>query len=307
MSTEGIDPRTADIDRCGALEVVTRMNEADATVPRAVAAVLPAIARAVEAITERLRAGGRLIYVGAGTSGRLATLDAAECVPTFGVPPRMVVALMAGGPGALTSSIEGAEDDGAAGGRDLAGVGAGAGDVVVGVAASGRTPYVLGALDEARARGSATVGISCNDPAPLLERVDHPIAVVTGPEVIAGSTRLKAGTAQKLVLNMLSTASMIGLGKVHGNRMVDVAVTNAKLRGRAIGIVADLAAVPPDEAERLLDASGLQVRTAVVMAAGGLDADAARRILEEAGGHLGDALAALDRGRAPVRVPPPGA
>jgi len=293
VSTEGVDPRFADLDEGSALDIVSRLHAADAGVSAAVGAALPAIAAAVEVIAERLRAGGHLVYVGAGTSGRLATLDAAECVPTFGTPPELVRAIIAGGPTALTRAVEGAEDDTAAGAADIVAAGVMGGDVVVGIAASGRTPYVLAAVAAARVRGATTVGISCNDPAPLLDAVALPIAVVTGPEALAGSTRLKAGTAQKQVLNMLSTGVMVRLGKVHGNRMVDVAVTNAKLRGRAIGIVADLAPVPPATAELLLDAAGLDIRVAVLMGRGDLDATDARQHLAAAGGRLRDALTSL--------------
>jgi N-acetylmuramic acid 6-phosphate etherase len=288
-----VDPATAAIDSGSTLQVVSLLHAADSTVPAAVTPALPAIAAAVDAIADRLRAGGRLVYVGAGTSGRLATLDAAECPPTFGTPPGMVQALIAGGPDALTHAVEGAEDDAEAGAADVAAAGIGPADAVVGIAASGRTPYVLAAVAAARSRGAVTAGISCNDPAPLLDAVDLPIAVVTGPEPIAGSTRLKAGTAQKLVLNLLSTGAMIRLGKVHGNRMVDVRVTNAKLRTRAIGIVADLADVDAVTAETLLDAADLEVRTAVLMGIGGLDAPAARALLAASDGSLSAAIASL--------------
>jgi N-acetylmuramic acid 6-phosphate etherase len=266
------------------------MNAEDASVPAAIRAVLPAIAATVDAIVLRLRRGGRLIYAGAGTSGRLAMLDAVECVPTFSVSPTLVQAIMAGGTGALTTSIEGAEDDAAAGRRDLSGLAVRADDVLVGIAASGSTPYVVGALSEARQRGALTVAVSNNDPAPILGLADHAIGIVTGPEVIAGSTRLKAGTAQKLVLNMLSTATMVRLGKVHGNLMVDVAVTNQKLRGRAEGIVAELVGCDPVQASELLDAADQEVKTAVLMGLADLDAATARRRLATADGVLREAL-----------------
>jgi N-acetylmuramic acid 6-phosphate etherase len=274
------------------LEIVRLMNDEDATVPAAVRPVLPLIAAAVDAITDRLGRGGRLVYVGAGTSGRLAVLDAAECVPTFSVSPTLVIGLLAGGPDALVSSIEGAEDDPRAAQEDIARANVGADDAVLGIAASGTTPYVLAALEEARDRGALTVAVSNNEPAPILAVADHPIAIVTGPEVLTGSTRLKAGTAQKLVLNMLSTATMVRLGKVHGNRMIDVAVTNRKLRLRAIGIVADLVDCDQDRAASLLDAADEEVKTAVLMGLANLDADAARARLERSRGVLREALAA---------------
>jgi N-acetylmuramic acid 6-phosphate etherase len=295
--TEAIDPGSADLDLRSTLEVVTLLHEANERTMTVVAAALPAIAAAVDAIAARLQAGGRLIYVGAGTSGRLATLDAAECVPTFSTPPELVVALVAGGPDALVRSVEGAEDDREAGARAVADAGVGPADAVAGIAASGSTPFVLAALAAASARGALTIGISCVEPAPLLAAADLPIAVPTGAEVLAGSTRLAAGTAQKLVLNMLSTGAMVRLGKVHGNRMIDVAVTNAKLRRRAIGIVADLAELPAADAERLLDASGLDVRTAALMGIAGVDAAEARARLAAAGGSLRAAIAAADAGR----------
>lgn len=288
--TEAVDPSSAELDRLPTLEVLRLMNAADAGVAGVVRAALPDIARAVDAVVERLRRGGRLVYAGAGTSGRLAVLDAAECVPTFGVPPTLVSALLAGGPSAIGSSVEGAEDDEEAARRDVAAAGLGPDDVLVGLAASGRTPYVLAVVAAARARGAHTIGISNSRPAPLLEAADQAIALPTGPEVLAGSTRLKAGTAQKMVLNMLSTASMIRLGKVHGNRMIDVIVTNRKLRARAIGIVADLTGCDSARAAALLEAAGDEVKTAVLMGLGGYDAPSARARLATAGGVLREAL-----------------
>lgn len=288
--TEASNPRSTELETMTTLEIVNLMNDEDASVPAAIRTVLPAIAAAVDAIVARLRDGGRLIYAGAGTSGRLAMLDAVECVPTFSVSPRLVSAIIAGGEGALTMSIEGAEDDADLARWDIAEVESGEDDVLVGLAASGTTPYVVAALQAARERGSLTVAISNNDPAPILDLADHPIAVVTGPEVLSGSTRLKAGTAQKLVLNMISTAVMVRLGKVHGNRMIDVAVTNAKLRRRAEGIVADLVGCAPNVASELLDAADLEVKTAVLMGLANVDAPTARRRLEAAGGMLRDAL-----------------
>jgi N-acetylmuramic acid 6-phosphate etherase len=289
-STESLNPRSDQLDRMSALEIVTLMNEEDATVPLVIRQALPVIAEAVDAISQRLRSGGRLFYAGAGTSGRLAVLDAVECVPTFGVSPRLVTALLAGGQTALTRSVEGAEDDVELGRRDAEAAGIGGRDALVGVAASGTTPYVLAAMEVARSRGASLVAISNNAPAPMLAMAEYPIALPTGPEVLAGSTRLKAGTAQKLVLNMLSTATMVRLGKVHANRMIDVRVTNEKLRRRAEGIVMDLVGCDAPAAGTLLDTAGGEVRTAVLMGLAGIDADTARARLLAADGRLRDAL-----------------
>jgi len=288
MQTENPNPRSRDIDRLPTLAMLEVINDEDATVAAAVRRALPQIARAVDAIVERLSTGGRLIYLGAGTSGRLGVLDAVECVPTFGVPPTMVQGVIAGGPTALTEVLEGAEDDADAGRAAVEDLDLNPRDVLVGIAASGRTPYVIGALDAARARGVTTVALTCNAPAPLLDRADIPIAVVVGQEVVAGSTRLKAGTAQKMVLNMLSTASMIRLGKVYGNWMVDLKVTNQKLAARARRIVRELAGVDEERAAALLDQTGYQVKPAIVMARLGVDLDDARRRLDAAQGRLRD-------------------
>lgn len=278
------------IDRLSALEIVQVMNAEDATVAAAVRAALPAVAEAVEVIAARLQNGGRLIYVGAGTSGRLGVLDAAECVPTFSVPPTLVQALIAGGPAALVQAIEGAEDDREAGRADLLALDVTAKDAVVGIAASGRTPYVIAALDAAAERGAATIGISCNAPAPVLDAAQIKIAALVGPEVITGSTRLKAGTAQKLILNMLTTASMILLGKVYGNLMVDVKVTNKKLADRARRIVMEVTGVDADEAARLLALAGNEVKTAIVAGLLDVTPDEARAQLAAAQGRLRDVI-----------------
>lgn len=290
MQTEQPNPRTRHIDRLPTLDALRLINAEDATVATAVEKALPEIARAVDAIAERLRAGGRLIYVGAGTSGRLGVLDAVECVPTFGTPPDLVQALIAGGIPALTQAAEGAEDDRAVGHDELLALDATRADAVVGIAASGRTPYVLGALDAAREIGALTVAVSCNAPALLLDAAEIGIAAVVGPEVIAGSTRLKAGTAQKLILNMISTATMIRLGKVYGNRMVDVKVTNQKLAGRARRLVAEIAGIDEDEAARLLAETGNRVKPAVVMARLGVSVPVAQARLDAAQGVLADVI-----------------
>jgi N-acetylmuramic acid 6-phosphate etherase len=266
------------------------MNAEDATVATAVERELPRIAEAVEQIAARLRGGGRLLYVGAGTSGRLGVLDASECPPTFGTPPELVVGWIAGGPGALTQAFEGEEDDAEAGRADLARLRVTAVDAVVGIAASGRTPYVLGAVEYAASVGALTVGVACNPDSLLARRVAIMIAPVVGPEVIAGSTRLKAGTAQKMVLNMLSTGTMIRLGKTFGNLMVDVQATNAKLRRRAIGIVQAATGLADEEAAALLTASNGETKTAIVAALAGLDPAAARQRLDASGGIVRAAL-----------------
>lgn len=286
MITEQQNPDTLRIDHLPTLEMLTLMNREDQQVALAVQAALPQIARAVDAIVERLDSGGRLIYTGAGTSGRLGVLDAVECVPTFSAPPELVIGVIAGGSGALTRAVEGAEDNADLGRADLEALALTPRDAVVGIAASGATPYVLGALAYARSVGAATAAVSCNVPAPILDAADIGIGVSVGPEVITGSTRLKSGTAQKLILNMLSTATFVKLGKVYGNLMVDVQVTNAKLARRARGIVMQITGVSADEAERLIEASEREVKTAVVMAKRGVDAAQARQLLLEARGHL---------------------
>lgn len=286
MQTEQANPNTGQIDQLPTLEMLRLINQEDQGVALAVAQALPAIAQAVDTIAERLALGGRLFYVGAGTSGRLGVLDAVECVPTFGTSPELVQGLIAGGAAALTRSVEGAEDKTEAGAADLQTRRLNAGDVVVGIAASGRTPYVLGALAYANQLGAATIGIACNVPAPVLDAAQIAIGVPVGPEVIAGSTRLKAGTAQKMVLNMLSTASMVKLGKVYGNLMVDVQVTNAKLRGRALGLLIQITGVEEAEAKTLLEQANLRVKVAIVMQKRGVSAKTAEALLAAARGHL---------------------
>lgn len=262
------------------------MNAADATVPGAVASVLPAVAAAVEQIVDRLGEGGRLLYIGAGTSGRLAVLDAAECPPTFGTPPELVQGIIAGGRDALVRSIEGAEDDRAAGAADIAAREVGTRDAVVGVSASGMTPYVLGAVGEASERGALTVGLCCTTGAPLATAVDHAVEIVVGPEVIAGSTRLKAGTATKLVLNMISTITMVKLGRTYGNRMIELSAINTKLADRAIRIIADVTGADTGIAQTALEAAGRRVKVAIVMIEQGVDAAAAEALLGAHGGRL---------------------
>ena len=279
MLTESQNPQTTNIDQLSTLEMVQRINDEDAKVALAVREALPQIAQAIDGIAERMQRGGRLIYIGAGTSGRLGVLDASECVPTFSTDPAQVVGLIAGGETALTHSIEGAEDDPAAGRADLLALNLTADDSVVGIAASGRTPYVLGAIAAATEVGALTVGVACNVPSALLDAVQIPIGVLVGAEVITGSTRMKSGTAQKLVLNMLSTGTMVKLGKVYGNLMVDVRPTNSKLVDRASRIISQITALDHDAASRLLEASGGEVKTAIVMGRRGVDADEARALL----------------------------
>jgi N-acetylmuramic acid 6-phosphate etherase len=286
MLTESQNTRTANIDQLSTLDMLTRINDEDAKVAAVVRDALPPIAQAVDGIAERMGRGGRLIYTGAGTSGRLGVLDAVECVPTYSTEPWQVVGLIAGGYGAIMQSVEGAEDDAEQGRTDLLALNLSADDAVVGIAASGRTPYVLGGLAYAREIGALTVGISCNVPAPVLDAAQIAIGLPVGAEVITGSTRMKAGTAQKLVLNMLSTATMVTLGKVYGNLMVDVRPTNVKLVDRARRIIMQIGQVEYDEAGRLLDASVGEVKTAIVMARRGVSADEARALLAAAGGRL---------------------
>lgn len=292
METERRNPATSAIDRMSALGIARVMNAEDATVAGAVRRELPHIARAIEGVVARLRQGGRLLYIGAGTSGRLGVLDAAECPPTFGTPPELVVGCIAGGPEALTRSIEGTEDRAAVGRADAARLGVAAADALVGIAASGRTPYVLGAIDYAKEQGALTVGLACNTGTPLARAVEIMITPVVGPEVLSGSTRLKAGTAQKMVLNMLSTGTMILLGKTYGNLMVDMQPTNSKLRRRAVGIVREATGLPETEAEALLRASNDEVKTAIVAALAGTDPTVARERLVAAGGVVRLALEA---------------
>ncbi len=266
------------------------MNREDAGVPRAVARAIPQIAHAANAIAEALARGGRLIYVGAGTSGRLAALDASECPPTFGVARETVVALMAGGQRALTEAVEGAEDNAAAGARDLRRARCAKRDVVVGLSASGRTPYVLGALEAARRVGAQTVAVVSNRGTSIARAADIAIVAETGPEAIAGSTRLKAGTAQKLILNMLSTTAMIRLGRVYDNWMAGVAQTNRKLTTRALGILREAAGVREAAARRALAGGRGDLRIALVMLKRGVTREQAEFALAAAGGDLRRAL-----------------
>lgn len=296
LATERTRPDLADLDTRSTRDVVAVLAAADAEVPAAVAAAGDAVAAAVDLVVERMERGGRMVYVGAGTPGRLAVVDASELVPTFGTDPELVVAVMAGGPEAMSGAREGAEDDAGAGAADVRAQGVGPDDVVVGITASGRTPYVLGAVDAARAAGAGTVGVSSNPGAALSARVDVAVEVDTGPEVVAGSTRLKAGTAQKLVLNQLSTAVMVRRGRTFGNLMVDVRVTNAKLAERVRRMVAEATGADSDAVARAVaDADG-HAGTAVVALLGGVDAARARELLAAAGGRVRGALEAARAG-----------
>ena len=290
MTTEKRNPRTMQLDTMSELEIVTTMNEEDARVPLAIAKKLPQIAQAAHWAAEAFEQGGRLFYMGAGTSGRLGVLGAAECPPTFGVAPGMVVGLIAGGEQAFLKAVEGAEDDRALGQSDLEAYGLNAKDVVIGIAASGRTPYVLGGLAYARSVGCRTAAIACNTGSEIGRAADLAIEVEVGPEVLTGSTRLKSGTAQKLILNMISTASMVRTGKVYQNLMVDVMQNNEKLHTRAENIVIDATGVTRPEARSAIDAAGGSVKVAITMLLADCSADEARSRLEKAGGHVRAAI-----------------
>jgi N-acetylmuramic acid 6-phosphate etherase len=291
LTTEAFRPELAEIDRLPTLDIARLMNGEDAGVPAAVAAQLPRIAAAIDAVAARMARGGRLVYAGAGTAGRLGVLDASECPPTFNTDPAQVVGLIAGGPEAMVTSVEGAEDSAELARRDLDALGLTPDDTVVGVSASGRTPYALGAVEHARALGALTIGLACNEHSALAAAAEHGIEVVVGPELIAGSTRLKAGTAQKLVLNMLSTITMIRLGKTYGNLMVDVRASNDKLRARSRRIVSLATGASDEEIEKALTESGGEVKNAILALLAEVDGPTAARLLEESGGHLRAALA----------------
>lgn len=290
LDTEKVNPATTEIDRKSPLEIAQVINAEDAKVALAIKQVLPHIATAIEAIAARLRRGGRLIYVGAGTSGRLGALDASECPPTFNIPQAMVTACIAGGPQALGQAHEDFEDSLEAGQLDMASLGLSEADAVVGITASGRTPYVRGAIAYAKEQGALTIGLACNAGTPLEQEVEIMIAPVVGPEVITGSTRLKAGTAQKMVLNMLSTGSMILLGKTFGNLMVDVQATNYKLQQRALSIVRQVTGLDEDAAQTLLETSGGEVKTAILVARANISPEQARERLAAHGYVLRAAL-----------------
>jgi N-acetylmuramic acid 6-phosphate etherase len=292
LTTEAFRPELARIDQLPTLEIAKIMNGEDATVPTAVAAQLPRIAAAIDAVAGRMARGGRLVYAGAGTAGRLGVLDASECPPTFNTDPSEVVGLIAGGPDATVNSIEGAEDSKELAAEDLDALAITADDTVVGVSASGRTPYAIGAVEHSRALGALTIGLSCNADSALAAAAEHGIEVVVGPELLTGSTRLKAGTAQKLVLNMLSTITMIRLGKTYGNLMVDVRASNDKLRARSRRIVALATGAPDDQIEAALSATDGETKNAILVLLADVDGPTAARLLQESGGHLRAALEA---------------
>lgn len=297
LATEETNPRSRGLDRMSTVQILEVMNEEDRRVPEVVARAIPEIAKAVDMIVARMAAGGRLLYVGAGTSGRLGILDAVECVPTFGVDPNQVSAVIAGGPGAVFHSVEAAEDDESSGVRDVA-ESITELDVVVGISASGVTPYVQGALKAAKEVGAGTVAIVCNHADKLDLDVDVVISLPVGAEVLTGSTRLKAGTAQKLVLNMISTATMVKLGKVYDNLMVDMQATNRKLKRRAVRIVSTVTGLDEEVSEDLLDKAGGNIKTAIVMALASVNRREAERALEKACGHTRNAVqAAIERTR----------
>jgi len=292
LVSEERNPRTMGIDLMATPEIVKTINAEDRLVPEAVGKTLPQVAQAVDKIVEAFGKGGRLVYIGAGTSGRLGVLDASECPPTFGVPPTMVVGVIAGGLGALVSAVEGAEDNAQGGAADLRAIDLTNRDVVVGIAVSGRTPYVIGALNYAKSLGAVTVGLTCNPDSAIAGLADISIAPLVGAEVVTGSTRLKSGTAQKLVLNMLSTASMIRIGKTYQNLMVDVRTSNEKLLARAVRIVMQATDCPEQVAEAALERTGNDVKLAILTILTGLDVAEARTAMAGAGGFLRRALEA---------------
>ncbi|ELH0898891.1 N-acetylmuramic acid 6-phosphate etherase [Vibrio cholerae] len=290
LVSEGRNPDTMDIDLLSSQEIVERLNQQDKQVPLAVEAELPQIAQAVDKITAAFKQGGRLIYLGAGTSGRLGVLDASECPPTFGVSDQMVIGLIAGGKEAMFTAQEGAEDNATQGVHDLQQIDFSSKDVLVGIAASGRTPYVIGALEYANDLGATTIALSCNPDSPIAEIAQIAISPVVGPEALTGSTRLKSGTAQKLVLNMLTTASMIRLGKSYQNLMVDVRATNRKLIARAVRIVMQATDCQREEAEALLKESHNNAKLAILMHLTGMNYEQATAKLSQSDGFLRRAM-----------------
>lgn len=286
LSTEKRNNKTMHLDEMSLKEILEMMNEEDNSVPAAIANELAHIEKVVESVIQSLKLGGRLIYVGAGTSGRLGVLDAVECVPTFGVSPETVLGFIAGGMEAFTTAVEGAEDSVEKGALDMKSAMVSDKDTVVGIAASGRTPYVIGALDYAKEKGASTAAISCNKDAEISKHAEMVIEVDTGPEVLTGSTRLKAGTAQKLVLNMISTASMIGVGKVYQNLMVDVQSTNEKLIERSKRIIMEATQVDYETAGKYYKEANAHVKTAIVMILLQCSYEEAVRNLEESGGFI---------------------
>ncbi len=290
LTTERRNPASAHIDSCTTLEMVTIMQQEDSKIASAIEKILPEIARAIDATSQRLENGGRLFYLGAGTSGRLGILDASECPPTYGTDPELVQGLIAGGIPAIFRAQEGAEDNPGLAVHDLKEHGFSAKDVLVGIAASGRTPYVIGGLKYARELGALTIALACSEHAEIAALADIALTPVTGPEVVTGSTRMKAGTAQKLVLNMLSTGTMIKLGKVYGNLMVDVKASNKKLEERAIRIVMEGSGCERTEAEKALKGADGHAKLAILMVVAGVSAGEGKALLERTAGHLAAAI-----------------
>ena len=290
LTTERRNPASAHIDSCTTLEMVTIMQQEDSKIASAIEKILPEIARAIDATSQRLENGGRLFYLGAGTSGRLGILDASECPPTYGTDPELVQGLIAGGVPAIFRAQEGAEDNPGLAVHDLKEHGFSAKDVLVGIAASGRTPYVIGGLKYARELGALTIALACSEHAEIAALADIALTPVTGPEVVTGSTRMKAGTAQKLVLNMLSTGTMIKLGKVYGNLMVDVKASNKKLEERAIRIVMEGSGCKRTEAEKALKGADGHAKLAILMVVAGVSAGEGKALLERTSGHLAAAI-----------------
>ena len=286
LTTEALNPRSMEIDQLDSLEIVRLINREDQQVIEAVASAAPDIAKVVDLVVEAFCRGGRLIYMGAGTSGRLGVLDASECPPTFSTPPEMVVGIIAGGDTALRRAIEGAEDSPQLGQTDLQSLGVNARDVVIGIATSGRTPYVLGGLQYARSVGARAIGLACNRGSALEPLCEIVITAVVGPEIVSGSTRLKAGTATKLILNSITTAAMVRIGKTYGNLMVDLRATNSKLVARSRRLVRLLTGIDEAAADELLQRADGRVKIAIVMHLRKIDAEAAEALLDNAGGHL---------------------
>jgi len=297
LTTEQRNDRSRNIDQLSTLEIISLMNKEDGTVAEAVEKALPQIEAAIEAIYHTLKNNGRLFYVGAGTSGRLGVLDAAECPPTFCTPPELVQAIIAGGESAIFTAVEGAEDCREDGAKDLERKGITKSDVVVGIAASGRTPYVIGALEYARSLGAVTVSLACNQNAEISQYADHKIEVVVGPEILSGSTRLKSATAQKMILNMLSTTTMIKLGKIYDNLMVDLHASNIKLVERAKRIVMEITGVAYEEAAEALKLTNQKVKPAIVMLMGGVSVERANEAIEQANGFTRRAIELAKEGK----------
>lgn len=298
LNTEQQNPKTMNIDLMSTEEIITVINQEDTLVPNVLARQVPNISEVVDKIVAAFKQGGRLIYVGAGTSGRLGIIDASECPPTYGTDPGMVVGIIAGGKEAMTEAIEGVEDDKQQGQTDMKEISLSAKDVVVGIAASGRTPYTIGALEYAKQLGAVTVSVVCSKDSEMEQVSDYTIAAVVGPEVITGSTRMKAGTAQKLILNMLSTASMIKMGKVYGNLMVDVQMTNEKLHNRAVNIVKMATGASDEEARAAIKEQNYHTKAAILQIITGLIGTEAKKLLDKHDGYLREAISEHYKGSA---------